>query len=127
MVSPDALLVLVVDDDSMVRGAIEKYLVRVGLRTITASGHKQALELLRDHPIDAIIADFGLGSQQTGLDVLNDSIGVRPTAMRILITGELGLGVDDHPAIDVFLAKPISGQTLTAAFSARWPAFPNRQ
>jgi response regulator RpfG family c-di-GMP phosphodiesterase len=78
--------VLVVDDEVRILSAIGRSLRREGWRVLTAGTPADALRLLDEHPIDAILSDHKM-PRMSGLDVLEAAARRRPGAARILISG----------------------------------------
>ena len=107
--------VLVVDDESIVRDVVVKYLRREGFRTLEAGDGETALELVeREHP-DLVVLDLMLPGTD-GLTVCR-RIRARSELPVIMLTarGEeadrlvgLELGADDY------VAKPFSPRELAA-------------
>ena len=56
--SPDAITVLVVDDERSNVESLEKIFLREGMRVFTAFDAKRALELVRSHRIDVVLTDL---------------------------------------------------------------------
>ena len=93
---------LVVDDDNFVRNAVRSALKNAGLRTDEASDGGTAIEMMRQHPYDAIITDLrlpGIKSEtfaEEALDLLPEAI--------VVVTAE-------------------SGDIQTAVKAIRWGAY----
>lgn len=60
--SPDVLQILIVDDHAVVREGLKRILEGAGERwtVFEASGGVQALELMRQHPMDLVIVDLSM-------------------------------------------------------------------
>ncbi len=111
--------ILVVDDESIVREVVERYLARAGYRVRTAADGETALRLAQTDQPDLIVLDLML-PKLDGLEVcrrLRASSGV-PIIM-LTARGEetdkilgLGLGADDY------LVKPFSPRELVARVEA---------
>lgn len=54
----NAITILVVDDESMMRGLLEKILTRDGYTLLNAEDGEQALEVLRSQKVDILISDI---------------------------------------------------------------------
>jgi response regulator RpfG family c-di-GMP phosphodiesterase len=78
--------VLVVDDEVRILSAIGRSLRRDGWRVLTAGTPADALRLLDEHAVDAVVSDHKM-PRMSGLDVLEAAARVRPAAARILISG----------------------------------------
>lgn len=77
-------LVLVVDDDEDIVRMISTVLKR-GCRVLTAANGNAAADVIRQHPIDAVIADHMMPGC-TGVELLDRCHALRPSAARILVT-----------------------------------------
>jgi response regulator RpfG family c-di-GMP phosphodiesterase len=85
-VSGDPPTLLVVDDEARILSALRRSLRREGWRVLTASTPAEALRLLDEEPIDAVLSDHKM-PRMSGLDVLEAAAQRRPRAARILISG----------------------------------------
>ncbi len=79
-------VVLVVDDEERILASLKRGLRREGYRLLTAQGPQQALRHLQDEPVDLIISDHRMPGM-SGLELLSRAARLRPTAIRMLITG----------------------------------------
>lgn len=77
---------LVVDDEARILSALRRSLRREGWRVLTAGTPAEALRLIEEEPIDAILSDHKM-PRMSGLDVLEAAAQRRPNAVRILISG----------------------------------------
>lgn len=77
---------LVVDDEARILSALRRSLRREGWRVLTAGTPDEALRLLRDEPIDAVLSDHKM-PRISGLEVLEAAARLRPAAARLLISG----------------------------------------
>jgi response regulator RpfG family c-di-GMP phosphodiesterase len=77
---------LVVDDEVRILSALRRSLRREGWRVLTAGTPAEALRLLDEEPIDAVLSDHKM-PRMSGLDVLEAAAQRRPLAARILISG----------------------------------------
>jgi response regulator RpfG family c-di-GMP phosphodiesterase len=82
--------ILIVDDEEIVRVALGETLRREGYEVMTAANGLQALELLEQGPVSAVLTDLQM-PQMTGLDFLGQVRKVQPEAIRIVITARLSL------------------------------------
>jgi len=77
------LRVLVVDDEPLVLAALQRFLRRWSDVTCVST-RRQALEVLEALPIDAVLCDYDLGTEPSGLELLAE-ISVRwPAVGRVL-------------------------------------------
>jgi DNA-binding response OmpR family regulator len=112
--------ILVVDDDSVMRGMLADYLEGRNFRVSAVADGKALSRVLRDKPVDLIILDIKL-AHEDGLDVMR-RLGSPPDAPIIVITGHrreeadrilgLELGADDY------VTKPFSLRELLARIRA---------
>lgn len=79
--------VLVVDDDAIFLGIVEKWLVHTGYEVWTASGGLDAIPLARGIAFDVIITDLRM-PDISGLQLLGILKDVRPEAAIIFLSGE---------------------------------------
>ena len=78
--SPDAITVLVVDDERSNVESLEKIFQREGMRVLTAYDAKHALELVRTHRVHVVLTDLMMPGT-TGLELLaRRSSRSRPTS-----------------------------------------------
>jgi len=85
-VSNDIPTLLVVDDEACILSALRRSLRREGWRVLTASTPDEALRMLDEEPIDAVLSDHKM-PRMSGLEVLEVAARRRPNAVRILISG----------------------------------------
>jgi len=84
-VSPDAPLLLIVDDDPSNRESIEKIFQREGLRTLTAESGRAALDVCRTHRVDVVLTDLMMPGM-SGIDLLRALKAVAKDAEVVLMT-----------------------------------------
>lgn len=77
--------ILIVDDEPANLRALER-LFRDDYEVITAGSGADALELLRQHDIALLITDQRMPSM-TGIDLLKNTVPLRPRMVRIILTG----------------------------------------
>ena len=72
--------VLVVEDESLVRKAVQHYLVNAGYRVLTASDGAEAIERWNAHggAIDLVLTDLSLAEGATGPEIVETLRSVRP-------------------------------------------------
>jgi response regulator RpfG family c-di-GMP phosphodiesterase len=85
-VSGDPPTLLLVDDEARILSALRRSLRREGWRVLTAGTPAEALRLLEEEPIDAVLSDHKMPGM-SGLEVLEVAARRRPEAARILISG----------------------------------------
>lgn len=81
-------LILVVEDDAMVREATLKRLEALGYAVIEASGGAEALQLLADgEPVDLVFSDMVMPGEISGFDLLEAVRRHYPKTARLLTSG----------------------------------------
>lgn len=114
------LLVLAVDDDSLVLTNMAAMLEDLGHRVIGASSGAEALAALGDHPVDLVITDYAM-PEMTGLQ-LADQIGAcHPSLGVVLATGYAELPPGAGAGMPR-LAKPYSQAELARILHDHAPA-----
>jgi signal transduction histidine kinase/DNA-binding response OmpR family regulator len=119
--SPDALHILLVDDDDRVRAVLADMLRADGHRVLQASSGVEALAVLeRGVRVDLVLTDHGMPCM-TGLDLTRE-IKTRRSDLRVgLVTGwgESIDGLTTGGGPDFTLAKPVESATLRRALGGR--------
>ena len=109
---------LIVEDEARVGFALALMATQLGYAVRLAQTVDQALEALEtDEQITAIMADYRLYGEFTGLDVLIMSRRHHPQLRRVLISGLLLPDQDStwRTVCDAFLIKPFSREQLWRA------------
>src|SRR5215472_10250125 len=83
--SPDAVTVLVVDDERSNVESLEKIFLREGMRVLTAFDARRALELVRAHRVDVVVTDLMMPGT-TGLELLPAIKQIAPDVEVVLVT-----------------------------------------
>lgn len=111
--------VLVVDDEAGSREAMATLLASHGCRVSPAADLRQAEDLLRLHAVDAVVADFRLPGERSGLDFLLALRAAFPQLRTLLVTGETApqritaIAASGVPC----LYKPVHAQHLLQALA----------
>jgi DNA-binding NtrC family response regulator len=107
--SPDAITVLVVDDERSNVESLEKIFLREGMRTLSASDAKRALELVRTHRVHVVLTDLMMPGT-TGLELLRAIKQLAPDVEVVLMTAfgsvEAAVNAMRDGAYD-FVEKPL--------------------
>src|SRR5690348_2378819 len=82
---PDAVTLLVVDDERSNVESIEKIFAREGMRVLTATDAKEALELARTHRVHVVLTDLMMPGTN-GLELLRALKLASPDAEVVLMT-----------------------------------------
>jgi CheY-like chemotaxis protein len=107
--------VLLVEDDRVLRAAIERRLGAAGASVLAVGAAKPAIEVLAAQGFDLVLTDYHLGMELTGLDVLRFAAAHAPTTVRVIATGSLDDAVHRAAATGLahrLLEKPVSGTQL---------------
>lgn len=106
--------VLIVDDEEGVRRSLKKALGSEAYDLFSACNGREALDVVRENPIDIVICDFKMPGMN-GLETLVEIGRSEPEATRIILTGYATLenAVDSlNSGIDGFLTKPFDNREL---------------
>jgi response regulator RpfG family c-di-GMP phosphodiesterase len=77
---------LVVDDEARILSVLQRALRRDGWRVLTAGTAAEALRILDEELVDAVLTDHKM-PRMSGLDLLEAAARRRPAAARFLISG----------------------------------------
>jgi len=110
-----SLVVLVVDDDNLVRINTVAMLEDLGHRVFSASGASDALAMLRREPVDLVITDFAM-PQMTGVELADSIAAQHPGTPVVLATGYAELPQGAATQLPR-LAKPFLQADLARAIS----------
>ena len=113
-------LVLVIDDERVIRDLMREILERAGYRTVGASTADEAFDALEQHDVSLVVSDIVM-PQLTGLELLDEVHARRPDVPVILVTGE-GTYENLSQAVtrgaDGFVIKPFSHADLQNAVAS---------
>jgi DNA-binding NtrC family response regulator len=105
---------LLVDDEARILSALRRALRREGYEILAAETAAQALHLLDDHAVDAIVSDHKMPGM-TGLQLLAEAAARRPRAARLLITGwteKIPRGELERLGVCALIPKPWDDEAL---------------
>ena len=113
--------VLLVDDDDSYARAVTRWLVTAGCEVVYAANGQEALEMLREAPVDSILTDLFMPEKE-GLETITEARMTRPGVRIVAMSGGGSLG-DGRTLLTVAralgasatLQKPFSRQQLLAA------------
>jgi len=122
--------ILLVDDEPMIRSALEMVLTDAGYRVFPAGGAKEALLLFEDRrsELQLVITDIWL-ADSGGLEFINTLRAIDPHSRIIAISGVAKTGqyeTELAAASIPLLPKPIRGEVLLTAVRAALPAAAGR-
>jgi response regulator of citrate/malate metabolism len=110
--------VLVVDDDSMTRAQLKKMVKdsEGDVVCMTAGSLEEALELLRSHEFDLMIADYYLLDNHTGLELWEEASAEFPELECIIISSmgrkEFYALTQDAEVQPLYCQKPIDSKKM---------------
>lgn len=84
--------VLVVEDEEFLLKTYKSYLERKGYEVFITPKGETGIALLKEHDPDFMILDLSLGEGIQGIDVLKESIKIKP-ALKVIVS--TGFGKDD--------------------------------
>lgn len=103
---------------------------RLKYTVYTALNGEQALQLMKEKPIDIIITDQRM-PQMTGVELLEKIIEINPEPMRILLTGyaDMSAVVDavNKGKIFHYLSKPWSEEELNSTIQRAYEIYAERK
>jgi DNA-binding NtrC family response regulator len=111
----EAPLVLVVEDDEMIRRLILQSLTKEGLSCISANSVSEAMATLETHRVAVTILDWQL--DRCAADVLQEARRKYPRMSVLVISGRPDCDVRTDALLgeaDAFLAKPFSTSVLSS-------------
>jgi DNA-binding response OmpR family regulator len=102
---------LIVDDEPVIRFALQSYFTAQGFDVACAADREEALSLVAANDYDILIADLRLSgtSSEEGLDVIRAARAHNATTRIILLTAYRTSAVDENAhafGADVLLQKP---------------------
>jgi DNA-binding NtrC family response regulator len=114
-VQPSEYRVLVVDDDPTMLLMLSSVLENGGYVTREATDGIDATHILTQEPVDVIVADFNMPGLD-GLGLLRHAKLARPSAVRIMFTGQADLDTAvraiNESGVFRFLLKPVEPEDL---------------
>jgi CheY-like chemotaxis protein len=102
--------ILIVDDDAAVRETAVMLIEELGYRTEAAASAIDALKLLGDDDIDAVLTDVVMPGMN-GFQLAQRIRAVRPGMPVICVTGYANV-IDDRSCCDIVLQKPYRTATI---------------
>jgi response regulator RpfG family c-di-GMP phosphodiesterase len=108
--------VLFVDDEQSIRNAIERmYLERDDVRCLFASSGQEGLEILANVEVWVVVSDYLMPGMR-GIEFLSKAKGVRPRAIRMVMTAyaDLSIAIDAINKSEAyrFVTKPWNSKEL---------------
>ncbi|WP_129781360.1 PAS domain-containing hybrid sensor histidine kinase/response regulator [Peristeroidobacter soli] len=116
------LRVLCVEDDPNILDAMRELLTRWGIEVLCVATAEQAREILKTQPMDLVLADYHLGGEPMGLDVLDELVPREAARMRTgaLVTADGTAALAQRASALGFqvLRKPLRPAALRALIVA---------
>jgi two-component system, response regulator, stage 0 sporulation protein F len=108
--------VLIVDDEELIRGILQKIVEREGYQSLLASNGQEALTLLESNPVSLMISDIVMPGI-SGLELLKTVKQKYASLPVILISGQTGkISQDDTAKLaDGFIAKPFRSSEISTS------------
>ena len=109
---PVGLLVVLVDDDSDVRGLTAEMLAELGHHPLTTASGEAALRMLEGEPgVDVLLTDYAMPGMD-GIELIDRATRSRPGLRGILITGHADIDLSRHAKAHPVLRKPFTMAAL---------------
>ena len=112
-------VVLVVDDEPVIRAYVARALTLAGFEVAVAAGGREALRLVvEDHVRPAVVVTDIEMPGMTGIELAARLLALRPTLRIVMMTGDPARAdaARGHPSIvDAVLLKPLRSEDLVAA------------
>jgi DNA-binding NtrC family response regulator len=115
---PRALVVLVVEDEVLVRFALADHLRERGLKVHEASGGREAIQLLHKAEIDVVFTDVYMPGSVDGFDLTQWIEENRPGMPVIIASGAVDCAQAESEAGGRFFSKPYDFNLVAAAIEA---------
>jgi response regulator RpfG family c-di-GMP phosphodiesterase len=110
-------VILICDDDPDIRAVMRRTLR--GHEVQEAGSPREALDLLKVQPFDALVSDFSMGAESDGLDLLAHCKVMYPDTVRFLVTANRDLEVAtravNEGAVHRYFLKPWDDSKLRSA------------
>jgi DNA-binding NtrC family response regulator len=112
-------VVLVVDDDALLRWSAADVLTTAGYQVIEADDAASALRIIAEQPdIRVMFTDVQMPGEHDGMALAAKVHERRPEILLLVTSGRLNISEDDIADHGRFVAKPYSDQALVAKISS---------
>ena len=109
----DPVVVLVVDDEAVLRLIVSEVLEDNGFQVLEAENAKAALKVLADHPrVRVLFTDINMPGALDGLDLARQVHERWPAIKLVVTSGRLRPSDSEIPDSGRFIAKPYSPDAL---------------
>lgn len=115
----DALVVLVVDDEPVIRAYVARALTLAGMDVVVAASGAEAIRLVADDRIRpaVVVTDIEMPAM-SGIELAARLLAIRPAVRIVMMTGdpERAQAARGHPSIvDAVILKPMRSAELVQA------------
>jgi CheY-like chemotaxis protein len=112
-------VVLVVDDEPLIRMNAADMLADAGWTAIEAADADEALALLAEHPdVTVLFTDINMPGSMDGLDLARRVHQLRPDVQLVITSGKLRPGRADLPGEGQFIGKPYGERQFISLIEA---------
>lgn len=109
-------VVLVVEDDDLIREVTSAIIEDGGYTTIQATNADQAISILDSRSdISLVVTDINMSGSMDGLKLAHAIRGRWPPVRIIVVSGKVHPEPDELPSATFFVKKPFKGEELLAA------------
>ncbi len=113
----DHAIILIVDDEMMIRFDVASHAQDAGFEAVEASSAEEAINLMCDGLVpDMLLTDIEMPGGMDGLSLAHLVRRRNPNAVIIVASGRIMPAARDMPSGTRFLAKPFTSGMLDAAF-----------
>ena len=112
-------VVLVVDDEPLIRMTAADMLADAGWPAIEAADAAEALEKLAAHPeVSVLFTDINMPGEMDGLDLARRVHELRPDVHLVITSGKMRPARDELPGEGRFIGKPYQERQFIALIEA---------
>jgi two-component system response regulator AtoC len=108
--------ILIIDDEKLIRWALEQHLVKQGYQVATAESAEKGLAMLTESPPDLILLDNCL-PDMTGIEML-EQLHVREQRFKVIMITAYAMPETEVKAMNLgaseYVSKPFNLENLTA-------------
>jgi CheY-like chemotaxis protein len=125
--NPPTVVVLVVDDEPLIRMNTADFLEDSGFKAIEAENAEDAMAQLDAHPeINVLFTDINMPGAFDGLDLARKVYASRPDIQLLITSGKMRPSEEEIPDHGKFFSKPYSGRAVAQLIAATQHANPSR-
>jgi two-component system, NtrC family, response regulator AtoC len=108
--------ILIIDDEKLIRWALEQHLVKQGYQVATAESAEKGLAMLTESPPDLILLDNCL-PDMTGIELLQQ-LQIRERRLKVIMITAYDMAETEIKAMNLgaseYVSKPFNLENLTA-------------